>query len=118
MPRPLDPSLKRTGAHHQRKHTLRLPARTACFLDPSDGAADRAWQSSKAPTTPVYASAQRIAQPGALRAVGWQPDSMPESHAANTELFLLVPGSLLLDTAQDRDADGSDEAAHEHEAAA
>lgn len=97
----------------------RLPARTACFLDPSDGAADRAWQNSKAPTTPVlYASAQRIAQPGALRAVGWQPDSMPESHAANTELFLLVPGSLLLDAAQDRDADGSDEAAHEHEATA
>lgn len=96
----------------------RLPARNACFLDPSDGAADRAWQSSKAPITPVYASAQRIAQPGALRAVGWQPDSMPESHAANTELFLLVSGSLLLDAAQDRDADGSDEAAHEHEAAA
>lgn len=67
---------------------------------------------------PVYASAQRGAQPGALRAVGWQPDSMPESHAANTELFLLVPGSLLLDAVQDRDADGSDEAAHEHEAAA
>ena len=67
---------------------------------------------------PVYASAQRGAQPGALRAVGWQPDSMQESHAANTELFLLVPGSLLLDAVQNRDADGSDEAAHEHEAAA